>query len=368
MTIKIDHEQAKLNLYEAHLAVKNNKLDSTTTLWKERIDELGRLCPYRKSSTFVAAIGTAILAKTVNTKIDPYSLLDREGLENSYSARSLADNVWAKNRAYLDIDLGANGANPLNNIPFIGRDSIRGIENVRNKEGEQYLYSCLNELETIKDSDIAKAALRGFISSRLKQSSRKFTSGETAGDHFVIQTLSEAITAFIKSDSEDGRRAQAIAAALLGIAFGLENISVGHINDPDRNHPLDITVFTTPEKDEIKFSVEVKDKKITGADIISSVEKVTEFSLNNIIYLAINSEQKEKSFLREALKAKDLNCQLIIFYNWEEFCKMCFSISSISGQKIFSETYRIIGEMLVDLGVSEKGLIQWTNHQKPIMD
>ncbi len=361
MPIKIDHEQAKKNLYAAQRAIENGVLDKSTLYWKEIIDELGLLCPYRKSSTFVAAIGTAILAKTVNPNIDPYSLLDREGQENSYSARSLADNVWAKHRSYLDIDLGANGPNPLNNIPFINRDSIRGIETVRNKEGQQYFYKCLDELELIKDIETAKAALRGFIASRIKQIAKKFSVGQNAGDYFVVQTLAESISRFVKSDSEEGRRAQAVAAALLGIAFGPQNIDVGHINDPDRNYPLDITVYTNPKKEKVKVSVEVKDKRVTGSDILSSVEKVSKFGLRNVIYLAVNESQKENSFLRECEKARDRGCRLVIFYNWEEFSKMCFSASETPGQDVFSKTYKLIGEMLVKLGVSQVGLIEWTS-------
>ena len=70
--------------------------------------------------------------------------LAREASPRSYSARALADRVGNKQEAYLNIDLGANGSNPLNNVPFIGRDSIHAIEKVRNTEGKRYFLKCLD--------------------------------------------------------------------------------------------------------------------------------------------------------------------------------------------------------------------------------
>ncbi len=364
MTIKINHDIAKENLLEAYKIAKIGLEDDDSKYWKTVVDELGEVCPYRKSSTFVAALGTAILAKTVNINIDPYSLLDREGTNRSYSARSLADNVWAKNRAYLGIDLGANGANPLNNIPFIGRDSIRAIEEVRNKEGKALLFKRLDELETIKTIETAKAALRGFIASRIKQVFSTFTAGKDAGDYLVVQTLSEIIHKFVSTNSEEGRRAQGVAAGLLVASYGIENVEVGHINDPDRHFPLDITVFSNRDENKVQFSVEVKDKKVSGSDVMSSIEKVSSFKLENILYLAIGTNQKKRDFTIEAQRARDLGCRLILFFEWEEFCKMCVSTSRVSGPSVFGIVYKAIGDSLVNLGVSKSGLDQWASWSK----
>jgi hypothetical protein len=359
MTISIDYEVAKQNLFDAYEVANDGLRNDKATYWKDLVDELGRLCPYRKSSTFVAALGTAILAKTVNVDIDAYSLLAREGSSRSYSARALADKVWAKNRAYLNIDLGANGANPLNNIPFIGRDSIRAIEKVRNKDGKIYFFDCLNKLEEIRTINDAKAALAGFIASRIKKSAKTYKIGRHAGDHLVISTLSKIIQEFVETDSEQGRRAQAIAASLLAVAFGADNIDVDHVNDPDRHFPLDITVFDNPEKKEIRVSVEVKDKKISGSDILASIDKVLSFKLSNVIYLALGQNERDRDFTKEAERARDLNCRLVLFFEWEEFCKMCISASTLPGPIAFVSLFNIVIENLVKLGVSQEGLDQW---------
>lgn len=359
MPIKIDHAKAKAVLYEEHQMALDELSDAVCEAWRAKVDRLGILCPYRKSSTFIAALGTAMLAKAVEPNVDVYSLLDRDGGERSYSARSLADNVWAKNRAYLDIDLGANNANPLNNTPFVGRARIDAIERVRNTAGQDYFFACLDALEKIRSEKDCRSALRGFILSRTLRIATSFDIGEKAGDYFVPQTLSQKIRSFVETDSEEGRRAQAAAAGLLSVAFGEDYVEAGHINDPDRRLPLDITVFDDPQDKSIRFSVEVKDKKVAGSDVLSSIEKAVRFNVCNVIYLAINQPSDQRNFVRETIKARDLGCRVIFFYSWEEVCNMCGSVTSVPGPGAVGEAYRMIGTRIVQLRVSQAGIDQW---------
>jgi len=362
--ISIDHAVAKEILYEEAENVINQPFDALTQEWYDKVTELGELCPYRKSSTFVAALGVAILAKSVNTAVDVYSILDRDGRENSYSARSLADGVWAKERAYIGVDLGANGANPLNNTPFVGRARIDAIENVRNKDGQAHLFTCLDQLALLSDTPSARAALRGFIAARKITSNTAFSVGENAGDYFVNHTLSQAITQFVATDSEEGRRAQAASAGLLSLAFGRDHIDVGHINDPDRHFPLDITVYSDQAAKQVRFSAEVKDKKVSGSDILSSVEKALQFDLSNIIYIAVNQPTDNRIFDKECIRARDLGCRVIMYFTWAEVCTMCLSITTVDGPTAPGEAYRLIGALLVELGVSQDGIDQWTQLQQ----
>ena len=70
MSIPIDHSEALRALLLVNKDVEDGKpLSTTGKLWKVEIDELGRLCPPRKSATTIASLGTAILAKSVNAKV-----------------------------------------------------------------------------------------------------------------------------------------------------------------------------------------------------------------------------------------------------------------------------------------------------------
>lgn len=360
MTIRIDHRIAKEVLY---LEVENSSsapLDVFSEEWLGKINHLSELCPPRKSATFIAAIGTALLAKAIEPAVDVYCLLDRDGGENSYSARSLADNVWAKHRALLGIDLGANGPNPLNNTPFIGKARIDEIENVRNAAGFNYLNDCLRELESYTTTAQARLALRGFIIARKRDFITTFFAGETAGDYLVLPTLESAIRALITVDSEDGRCAQAVAAGLLASNSSTSDLEVGHINDPDRNFPLDIGIYYAEGDDRrLSVAVEVKDKPVGTAEVLSSVEKALKFGVGTVIYLAISPRQTQADFRVETIRSRDMGCKLIVYTTWADFIKTCIGFSDESSAVLYSNVYRVIGRYLQELGVSQAGISIW---------
>jgi hypothetical protein len=359
MTINIDHALAKEVLFKEHENSLNDVEDTVSKEWTERIEKLSELCPYRKSSTFVAAIGTALLAKSIDPRVDVFCLLERDGSETSYSARSLADNVWAKNRALMGIDLGANGANPLNNTPFIGKARIDEIKNVRNKDGYAFLIECLNHLATYKTKEKSKSALRGFINARRKDFKSTFSVGEEAGDYLVLPTLGSAVMALLHLGSEEGRLAQAVAAGSLAVVFGIENIDVGHVNDPDRNFPLDIAVYSPDESDSIRFAVEVKDKPVEAAEILSSVEKAKKFGVENVVFLAVSNRQTTEKFVEVYERARDMGCKLAVYFDWEQFIKACITFSVDSGPRNLANTYRLIGQFLAELGASQNAVTFW---------
>lgn len=74
-----------------------------------------------KSKTYIAMLGTALLARATNPKVDPLSLKPGShaapGFE-SYSARGVATSVLAPEAKALDVDIGTRGREPLNNQPF----------------------------------------------------------------------------------------------------------------------------------------------------------------------------------------------------------------------------------------------------------
>ena len=80
--------------------------------------------------------------------------------------------------------------------------------------------------------------------------------GAAGGGGDAAATAARACTA-AEAQASMLRLAQAVAAGLLSVAFGEEAIDVGHVNDPDRNYPLDITVFDDrAEEKNVRFSVE----------------------------------------------------------------------------------------------------------------
>lgn len=161
------------------------------------------------------------------------------------------------------------------------------------------------------------------------------------------------------------RHFQAAVAGLLSTTYGRQNVEVGIVNDPDRNLPLDINVFSAGPERSILFSVEVKDKKVSGSDILSSVEKVIPFQVSSIVYVALHNSQDEDNFAIETELARDRGCRIVIYYSWESLVSACLMGADSSGPSALSDAYLEIGRRLIELQVSERGVDLWASFQHP---
>ena len=356
MAIRLDHSLSKRILFEETDLASRGETCEVATSWQTRVARLGELCPPRKSSTVIAALGTALLAKATDDRVDVYSLLDRGEAENSYSARSLADNVWARHRAELGVDLGANGANPLNNTPFIGKTRIDEISGVRNREGWTYFLECMKAASELESSSSARLALRGFLLARSKSVLVPINVEAEAGDSFTQSALVKALERFVSEDSEGGRRAQACASAVLDAVFGEDRVNAGKINDPDRRTPLDVAVHNA-DGEGFAMAVEVKDKPIDGSSIIASIEKtVRDHGRINMVFLAMSSRQRETDFDLQEEWAKKFGVKFTVFFNLETFLIACKSFAPVSDAIFEGVVFRRLLQRGQELDVNRTAL------------
>ncbi|MEX0725755.1 MAG: restriction endonuclease, SacI family [Planctomycetaceae bacterium] len=355
MAISIDHAAATEILFSESAAAGAGDLPKVADEWRERVNELGRLCPHRKSSTVIAALGTAILAKATDDRVDVYSLLDRGEAETSYSARSLADNVWARNRAKLEVDLGANGTNPLNNTPFIGKTRIDEITGVRNQEGWNIFIRCMEALRAVPDSKKAKLALRGFIAARRRVLLAEVDLDPRLGDNLTMHALESRIREYTEGDSEGGRRVQACVAGMLDAVFGVDRVVAGVINDPDRRAPLDVAVKN--EHGSFHVAYEVKDKPITDAHIRASVEKtMSSHGTRNLAFLAMSRRQKQTEFTDVMQWAAQRGVKITIILDWSTFLVACRCFAPVSNDVFEGRAFRYIIARARELGVRPEPL------------
>ncbi len=319
--------------------------------------ELGRLCPHRKSSTVIAALGTALLAKATDDRIDVYSLLDRGEAATSYSARSLADNVWAKNRARLEVDLGANGTNPLNNTPFIGKTRIDEITGVRNQEGWEYFIRCMEAIKSLPGSEESRLALRGFIAARRKSLLPAVEIDPQLGDDLSMAALGNLVSEYVAANSEGGRRAQPCAAGALDAVFGPTRVIVGVINDPDRKAPLDVAI--TGLEADFQMAFEVKDKPITDTHVRASVETtVSQHGTRNLGFLAVSSKQKQPDFAEVLAWAATRGVKATVFVDWHSFLLACRCFAPVQDDVFEGRVFRRIIARAHELGVDSAALQQ----------
>lgn len=355
MSIALDHARAKTILFEEGAAARRGDTTALVDAWRDRVMGLGALCPHGRSSTVVAALGTAILAKATDQRVDVFALLDRGEAPDSYSARSLADGVWARHRAELDVDLGANGANPLNNTPFIGKTRIDEITGVRNQAGWAHFITCMEALKSLPSSAEARQALRGFILARSRSLLPSLNVAPQAGDDLTSSALLEAIDGYVAEDSEGGRRAQACVAALLDAAFGSDRVVVGVINDPDRHAPLDVSV--TDGGDGFVIAMEVKDKPVLDCHVRSSIEKtVKDHSLRNLGFVAVSKQQEIRNFDDVTRWAARHGVKVTIFLDWHSLYQACKCFAPATDEVYEGKVYRRVLARGDSLGVAREGL------------
>lgn len=143
-----------------------------------------------------------------------------------------------------------------------------------------------------------------------------------------------------------------------------DRVVVGHVNDPDRNFPLDVIVICEPPSEGVQFGVEVKDKPVTGAELLRSINKAQAGGVQNIVFLAASSSQRDLDYSSEAEFARDMGCRLVCFFDWDAFSRMVFALSPAMGPQIFSDVFKFIGKKLVEIGATQHAVDQWHEYSE----
>lgn len=344
--------------------------------WSDRIEALSAVAEGNK--TFIAALGTALLAKSVEPHVDPFSLKDSTG-PRGYSARSLCKDVLAANAPRLHIDLGVRGREPLNNQPFFAKNRIS--ENLPVKESGReplrLLLDALDALDSIKDPEEARAALRAFLVSRRVEAELDEI-GTEAGDDLTEYKLLHAIQTFVSEDSESGKRAQAVVAGLLDVEFGSPRVEVGKVFDPSRHFAGDVVVknksqTVTPglllgvqdaasenySTSTVAISYEVRDKPVTANDLYHFAQRVIDHNGKRAVMVAVAPQPplvaKETNAAIEWAAKRGV--RLYVYLGWEQFLRD--SLFRAQDGATAGSAYRAIFQRLVQVEVSPEGIKRW---------
>lgn len=325
--------------------------------WVERISELGRACE-GASQTPIAVLGTAILSKATNLRIDPFSLQASDG-KRGYSARSIAQHVLAACAPRLEIDIGVTGKEPLNNQPFFSkpRVSVKLPWKKNALPAARILLTALKALDQVRSEAAARKALRAFLQVR-KKKAISVSLGKKAGDDIGIRDFINGVSNFVEQNSEKGKRAQAIVAGLLDIAFDASRVMVTKINDPDRSFPCDVGVRFEENRDALERTFEVRDKIVPESDIYHIVDKCAAAGVARVGIVAVTRDQEIEDIQAVTLWAEQRGVMLWLFTGWPDFIQYAVFSSSLSGN-VIGAGYRTIFERLKQLEISREGLDHW---------
>jgi hypothetical protein len=279
MPIPLDYDISRARFRDAlQLAQSGTPLPQA---WIERATKVSE----SPSKTFIAMLGTALLAKATNSKIDPFALKVRD-FPTAYSARSLCKDVLVPCSVEAGVHIGTTGREPLNNQPFFRHERVDPDMKVRPyvRPHLDYLCQCLASLKKLNEAQ-AVEALAAFLRVRIQEGPQ---SNKTM---IVEQALSvpELITKtarFISSDPENGKRGQALVAAALDLVF--PDVRTTRVYDPSRHWPGDVVAYGD---DTVFLSVEVKQRPATETEILQFVERCAQMGVQRSVAVLLDPDQ-----------------------------------------------------------------------------
>ena len=353
--MKIDQEAAERILYAEAARAAAGHIDP---LWEGLIEQLSELCQ-ATSKTHIAFLGTAVLAKCVDARANAMAVKAGADCPGAYSARSLCHGVLVPNAPELDINLGVTGREPLNNQPYFRIDLVTRDVPVRpGKVTETFLFLCdvLDELEAIRSEEEARRVLRAFITVR-RRYGKRFSAKVSFGARLQSEQLVSAIESFVAADSEGGKRAQAVVAALMDNLAGRERVVVGRVNDPDREVPGDVSIRA--EGGEWERVIEVRDKAVSRQDLYLFASKAASAGVGDAAMTAFSGEGAELPIEEAKHWASDRGVALMVILSWRQLIEQALHWASTPYMDGVQRLPEMVYSRLQDLEVSAEGVEQW---------
>lgn len=320
-------------------------------IWLTRTERIAE-CP---SKTYIAALGTALLAKATNSAVDVLTVKSKAG-PNAYSMRGVAKVLVEKSPIY-GYHLGRTGPEPLNNQPWFGADRVDRFENVRadvlpyHREMLRYL----SELN-VATAEEALAALAAFLRLRIAfgEEERRAAAALVTGTSGNMAALLETLTVFLNDDTEGGRKGQALVAALLDLAH--DEVSLSSINDPAG---LDVRVM---DEGRTLLGLEVKQKRVVEASALHLAEEARRLDVDKAILVALASDQRPLD--RSRIFAQGLSSYGVLLGVWEGVAELVASAAlqaPLAVADFAAELPRAYLRRMQEHGITPQGQQYWAD-------
>jgi hypothetical protein len=334
--------------------------------WEKLIEDLSQACE-TSSKTHIAFLGTAILAKCIDIRFDAFAVKEASS-ERAYSARGLCHQVLVPNAPEIDVNLGVTGKEPLNNQPYFRVERVSRDMPVRGPVKPIIIMLCaiLDRLETLKTEDEARAALRAFIAVR-KRYGLRYAPMSRITDALTAEQILSAIKSLVAENSEGGRRAQAIVAALMDLFAGEDRVHAGRINDPSRAVPGDVAVRDREDSAKWERVFEVRDKAVSREDLLLFITRCRDAGVSEIAVVAVARDQQDVPLDGARSWAIERGISLTVFRTWDELLQQILYWGPTPQALALTQLPELIYSRLVELEVSAAGVDQWLSliGQKP---
>ncbi len=219
------------------------------------------------------------------------------------------------------------------------------------------LLEVIADVQAISTEAEAKEALRSFIQIRRKyQPSYQAhkVDGQISPSELVLK-----IRTFVESDSEGGKRAQAVVAGLLDVFAGPGRVASGKINDPSRHFPGDISLRPADEDPSSEKAIEVRDKPVSLPDILIFARKCLGSGIREAVVVAVSPKQAPIPMQKLQEWGERHSAIVTLFLGWDDFVTQALFWSEIPQTDAANLALSAIYERLVEFEISGVGANHW---------
>jgi hypothetical protein len=348
MGIKLEDQALLLTLDDA-LALARSA-EELPAVWVTRVERIGGL----GLKTYVAALGGALIAKAADPRVDSLAQDEAAG-SRGYSLRKAAEFLAQQNNGRYH--LGAEGRWPLNNRPFLGGpariDEFTKISGKARPAYEAFL-DALRDLNRLERPE-ALTALAAFLRVRMAVQEAEREAVRTARrmeSDLALEDLVGIVDRFVRVDPEGGRRAQALAAAVLDCVF--DDVDLQPINSP---HPGDVRVLSD---DRIVLAVEAKQLAV-GEAVASELSREAAGLGADLALLVVIAEQ-HAPLDRDRIQRDALRDDGTLLVVCESVLELIGSVAVLSGTpavRIETDLPGAFAARLREIGAGKKGQDEW---------
>jgi SacI-like restriction endonuclease len=348
MPIQLNYDAARQRFEEAlQLATSDSRLPDE---WAERTRKVGAA----PSKTFTAMLGTALLAKATNRRVDPLALKARD-IPNAYNARSLCKDVLVPLSVRAGVNLGTTGREPLNNQPFFRHERVGPDMKLHpnTRAHLDYLTESLGRLEPL-DEDASLLALAAFLRVRLREAPQPVAL-ELGQLILGVDELERALFDFTTANPEGGKRGQAFVAAAFDLVF--TDVRTRRVNDPGRHWPGDVVALRDRS---VFLTAEVKQRPATDTEIRQFVDRSRKSGIARAVVALLDPSQP-------ALRIEELRIDswqrsgvhLSVLTGAADVLRAALTWTALPLEEALALFPKLMADRLRELEVSSDGQVEW---------
>lgn len=253
MSIKISPAAARQRLEAAFEWAESE--ESVPELWLDLALQAFQM----SAKTYVPALGTALLARATDDRIDPLSIKASYG-SNTYSLRGLCHEVLVPAARQLGFSIRNTGREPINNQPFFRYDHMTEIDRVRDRASFEQFMSGIKKVEELDESQ-ALAAFAAYLRVAIA-TTRQLKNYSVDPSGLTLQRVIRIVEEFLGEGTDRPNRTQALVAAAFDVTHA--DVRSRRLNDPSRDYPGDVQAF---DGEDPILAVEVRAKFVLGTEV-----------------------------------------------------------------------------------------------------